>query len=90
MLRMTSRKQGSHRRNRRWLPFLPFKRVRGGIAPGKMCQASTAASAEKIATAMSGRHFGVAAFSIQVDMESADTSSPRILIQFDEIADIAA
>jgi hypothetical protein len=69
---------------------LPFKRVRGGIAPGEMRQASTAASAEKIATAMSGRHLGVAAYSVQVDMESGDMSSPRILIQFGEIADIAA
>ncbi|WP_438752089.1 hypothetical protein [Pararhizobium sp. O133] len=69
---------------------LPFKKVRGGIAPGEMRQASSAASAEKIATAMAPRHSGVAAYSVQVDTESGDMTSPRILIQFGEIADIAA
>ncbi|WP_275785989.1 hypothetical protein [Pararhizobium gei] len=70
--------------------ILPFKRVRGGLAPGEMRQASNAVSAEKIATAMAPRHVGVAAYSVQVDEESGDMTSPRILIQFGEIADIAA
>jgi len=69
---------------------LPFKKVRGGIAPGEMRLASNAASAEKIATAMSARHLGVAAYAVQVDEESGDMSAPRLLIQFGEIADLAA
>lgn len=40
---------------------LPFKRNRGNLVPGEMRQASNAVSAEKIATAMSARHIGVAA-----------------------------
>ncbi|MGV8939838.1 MAG: hypothetical protein ACOH2J_22195 [Allorhizobium sp.] len=69
---------------------LPFKKNRAGIVPGEMRQASNAASAEKIATAMAERHIGVAAYSIQVDEESGDMTSPRLLIKFGETADLNA
>ncbi|EPR20466.1 MULTISPECIES: hypothetical protein [unclassified Agrobacterium] len=38
-----------------------FKQARGGIAPGDMRPATSAASAEKMASAMAPRHIGVAA-----------------------------
>ena len=69
---------------------LPFKKNRGNIVPGEMRQASSAASAEKIATAMSTRHIGVAAYSVQVDEESGDMSSPRLIVGFGETADLNA
>ncbi|WP_457586335.1 hypothetical protein [Ensifer canadensis] len=69
---------------------MPFKRVRGGLAPGEMRAATTAAGAEKVAAAMAPRHVGVAAYAVQVDEESGDMSSPRLLIQFGEIADLNA
>jgi len=69
---------------------LPFKKIRGNIAPGEMRAASNAASAEKIARAMAERFVGVAAYSVQVDMESGDMSDPKVLWQAGEIADIAA
>ncbi|MCA1970624.1 MULTISPECIES: hypothetical protein [Ciceribacter] len=69
---------------------LPFKKNRGNLVPGEMRQASNAAAAEKIATAMSARHIGVAAYSVQVDEESGDMTSPRLLIQFGETADLNA
>ncbi len=69
---------------------MPFKKVRGNIAPGEMRQASTSAAAEKIATAMSARFIGVAAYSVMVDMESGDMTSPKILCQFGETADLMA
>lgn len=69
---------------------LPFRRVRGGLAPGEMRAASTAAGAEKVAAAMAPRHIGVAAYTVQVDMESGDMSSPRLLVQFGEIGELAA
>lgn len=69
---------------------MPFKRVRGGLAPGEMRAATTAAGAEKVAAAMAPRHIGVAAYAVQVDEESGDMSSPRLLIQFGEIADLNA
>jgi len=67
---------------------LPFKKNRGNIVPGEMRQASSAAAAEKIATAMSARHLGVAAYSVQVDEESGDMSSPKLIIGFGETADL--
>ncbi|WP_075293335.1 hypothetical protein [Pararhizobium arenae] len=70
--------------------ILQFKKVRGGIAPGEMRQASSSASAEKIATAMAPRHPGVAAYSVIVDDERGDMTEPQIICQFGEIADIAA
>ena len=69
---------------------LPFRKVRGNLSPGEMRQASNSAAAERIAEAMSSRFVGVAAYSVMVDMESGDMSSPRVLCQFGEIADIAA
>lgn len=69
---------------------LPFKKNRGNLVPGEMRQASNAASAEKIATAMAGRHIGVAAYAIQVDEESGDMTNPRLLIQFGETTDLNA
>jgi len=47
-------------------------------------------SAEKIATAMSSRFVGVAAYAVMVDDETGDMTSPRLLIQHGEIADLNA
>ncbi|MEH7868755.1 hypothetical protein GYN07_15610 [Rhizobium leguminosarum bv. viciae 248] len=69
---------------------LPFKRVRGNLAPGEMRQASNPAAAQRIAGAMAERFVGVAAYSVMVDMETGDMTSPRVLCQFGETADIAA
>ena len=67
---------------------LPFKKNRGTVVPGEMRQASSAAAAEKIATAMAARHLGVAAYSVQVDEESGDMSSPKLIVGFGETADL--
>lgn len=67
---------------------LPFKKNRGHLVPGEMRQASSAGAAEKIAAAMAPRHIGVAAYSVMVDEESGDMTSPRILASHGEITDI--
>jgi hypothetical protein len=69
---------------------MPFKKVRGGLAPGELRQASNAVSAERIAAAMAPRFPGVAAYAVKVDEESGDMSEPRLIIQFGEVADLAA
>jgi len=69
---------------------LPFKMNRGSVVPGEMRQASSAAAAEKIATAMAPRHIGVAAYSVQVDEESGDMTSPKLIIGFGETTDLNA
>ncbi|MCM2438705.1 hypothetical protein HGO34_03090 [Agrobacterium vitis] len=47
-----------------------FKKNRVSIVPGDMCQASSVASAEKMAGAMADRYIGVAAYAFTVDEES--------------------
>ncbi|KAB1087312.1 hypothetical protein F4V91_13315 [Neorhizobium galegae] len=69
---------------------LPFQKVRGNLAPAEMRQASSPAAAERIASSMASRFVGVAAYSVMVDLESGDMSSPRVLCQFGETADLAA
>ena len=70
--------------------ILPYKKNRGNLVPGEMRQASNSASAEKIAGAMAARFIGVAAYSVMVDEETGDMSSPRLLVKHGEVGDIAA
>lgn len=69
---------------------LPYKKVRGNLTPGEVRQASNPAAAERIAEAMADRFVGVAAYSVMVDMESGDMTSPRELCRFGEVGDLAA
>lgn len=64
---------------------IPYKKSRGGLIPAEMRQATTAVSAERIATAMSDRHPGVAAYSVMVDTESGDMTSPTLIVSFGDI-----
>jgi hypothetical protein len=70
--------------------ILPYKKNRGNLVPGEMRQASSAAGAEKIASSMSARFIGVAAYAVMVDEETGDMSSPRLLARHGEIADLNA
>lgn len=70
--------------------ILPYKKNRGNLVPGEMRQASNAVSAEKIASAMSERFIGVAAYAVMVDDETGDMTSPRLLAKHGEIADLNA
>ncbi|OCJ16263.1 hypothetical protein A6U87_23470 [Rhizobium sp. AC44/96] len=69
---------------------LPYRKNRGNLVPGEMRQASNPISAEKIALSMSQRFVGVAAYAVMVDEETGDMSSPRLLAQHGEIADLNA
>ncbi|MDU0365224.1 hypothetical protein RWK44_33180 [Rhizobium sp. 25PS6] len=69
---------------------LPYRKNRGNLVPGEMRQASNSVSAEKIASAMSERFVGVAAYAVIVDEETGDMSSPRLLARYGEIADLNA
>jgi len=70
--------------------ILPYKKNRGNLVPGEMRQASSAASAEKIAASMSARFIGVAAYAGMVDEETGDMTSPRLLARHGEIAELNA
>lgn len=65
-----------------------FKKGRAGVIPGDIRQASTEASAEKIASAMASRHIGVAAYAVTIDEESGDMANPRLLVSHGQIADL--
>ncbi|MCB5204992.1 hypothetical protein LH464_21230 [Neorhizobium sp. T786] len=65
--------------------IIPYKKSRGGLTAGEMRQATSAASAERIATAMADRHPGVAAYSVMVDSETGDMTSPALIISFGDI-----
>jgi hypothetical protein len=67
---------------------IPYRKKSGRLVPGEMRQASNPIGAEKIASAMSERFAGVAAYAITVDEETGDMLSPRLLAQFGEIADL--
>ena len=70
--------------------ILPYRKNRGNLVPGEMRQASNAVSAEKIASAMSTRFIGVAAYAVMVDEETGDMTSPRLLAKHGEISDLNA
>lgn len=70
---------------------IPFKKAKkGGVAPGEMRQATTSASAERIAGSMAARFIGVAAYAVHVDEESGDMSEPHLIVQHGEVADLTA
>jgi hypothetical protein len=64
---------------------IPYKKSRGGMTPGEIRQASNAVSAERIATAMADRHPVIAAYSVMVDTETGDMTSPELIISFGDI-----
>lgn len=68
--------------------ILPYRLNRGKLVAGEMRQASSVASAEKIAGAMAPRFAGVAAYAVMVDEETGDMTSPRLLACHGEIAEL--
>lgn len=68
--------------------ILPYRKNRGHLVPGEMRQASNEGSAERTAAAMASRFAGVAAYAVMVDTETGDMTSPRLLAQHGEIAEL--
>lgn len=68
---------------------IPFRKgARNRLTMGEMRQASSAASAERVATNMSDRFAGVLAYEVTVEHESGDLSDPRLLFKKGETFDI--
>lgn len=67
--------------------IMPFRKNKQKLVTAEMRPASSEAGAIKIATAMSARYVGVAAYAVQVDEESGDMNAPRLLVSFGEIPD---
>lgn len=70
---------------------LPFRSAgKGRVVLGEMRQASTAASAERLADKMADRFAGVAAYSVMVDKESGEMVAPQLLRQHGTTIDLTA
>jgi hypothetical protein len=67
---------------------VPYRKVKRGLVPGEMRPASSAEGARRIAEAMSARVVGVAAFSVYVDQETGDMTSPVELARFGEVPEV--
>ncbi|MVA70250.1 hypothetical protein GOZ81_04115 [Agrobacterium vitis] len=65
-----------------------FKKNRAGIVPGDMRQASSVASAEKIAGAMATRYIGVAAYAVTIDEENGSMTNPRLLVSHGQVSEL--
>lgn len=59
------------------VPFVGKKK--GLISMGEMRQSSSSAAAERLADNMASRFAGVAAYSVMVDKESGEMTSPQLL-----------
>ncbi|MCF7645787.1 hypothetical protein KQ944_05845 [Bacillus subtilis] len=69
--------------------IMPFRKNNQKLVAAEMRPASSEAGAIKIATSMSARYIGVAAYAVQVDEESGDMNAPRLLASFGEIPDFS-
>lgn len=67
--------------------IMPFRKNNQKLVAAEMRPASSEAGAIKIATSMSGRFIGVAAYAVLVDEESGDMNAPRLLASFGEVPD---
>jgi hypothetical protein len=70
--------------------IMPFNKNKAKLVMAEMRPASSEAGAIKIATSMSSRYVGVAAYAVQVDEESGDMNAPRLLASFGEVPDFNA
>jgi hypothetical protein len=69
---------------------IPYRKTRAGLAPGEMRQASTAVAAERMASSMSARFVGVGAYTVMIDTETGDMTSPRTIATFGDVPDLSA
>ena len=67
---------------------IPYRQNRGKLVPGEMRAASNAESARRICEAMSSRFPGVAAYTVTVDMETGDMTSPALLSAYGPVPEL--
>jgi hypothetical protein len=66
----------------------PFDRVRGGLKPGQVLQFKTADEAARRAGLLVDKHDGVVAYSMDVDEESGEYGTPRVLFESGEVPEL--
>lgn len=70
--------------------IMPYRKAKGKLIPAEMRPTSSEMGAIRIATSMSERFAGIAAYAVQVDEESGDMNAPRLLIKFGEVPELTA
>lgn len=68
---------------------IPFRRgPRNSIILGEMRQASSEASAERIAESMARYNLGASAIAVLVDEENGDMMSPRMINEYGQVKNV--
>jgi hypothetical protein len=66
----------------------PFDRVKNGLKPGQVLQFKTADEAAGRAGLLAGKHAGVVAYSMDVDEESGEYGTPRVLFESGDVPEL--
>lgn len=66
----------------------PFDRVKNGLKPSQVLQFKTADEAKRRAGLLANKHAGVIAYSMDVDEESGDYGTPRVLFESGDVPEL--
>jgi hypothetical protein len=66
----------------------PFDRATKGLVPGQVSQFKSADEAARRAERLAEKHAGVIAYSIDVDEESGEYGTPRVLFKAGEVPEL--
>ena len=66
----------------------PFDRVKKNLKPSQPLQFKTADEAARRARLLVDKHVGVVAYSMDVDEESGDYGTPRVLFESGEVPEL--
>lgn len=66
----------------------PFERVRNGLKPGHVLQFKTADEAARRAERLADKHAGIIAYSMDVDEDSGDYGTPRVLFKSGDVPEL--
>ena len=66
----------------------PFDRGKKGLVAAQVSQYKTADEAARRAGRLADKHVGIIAYSMDVDEDSGDYGTPRVLFQSGEVPDL--
>ena len=66
----------------------PFDRVKNGLKPSQVLQFKTADEAARRAGLLADKHAGVVAYSMDVDEDSGDYGTPRVLFESGDVPEL--
>ena len=66
----------------------PFDQGKAGLIPGKALQFTTADEAARRAERLADKHAGIIAYSMDVDEDSGDYGTPRVLFQSGDVPEL--